>query len=397
MFGEYLIYHLILSFYFLLVGVLLLRNEKKILAWKTLGVLYLIIAIIFNLVYFLNYPRIFGNAHLFRTVSPLFYLIAPLSYLFQTFLLNPERKVTKLDLLHFVPFLVHFLEYVPFYLSSYDQKIAEINYVFSTKDYFQSFGNWGLIDLSLHYKFKFILNNAYVIASLIQLSRFCTNHTKEFCHQHRLAISVLFSFLYINFISQNLSVYYQGSENLNLDYLPSDYLFFLVFILASGALFFKDSVFKLFDFSPIEKPQCIEKPIKKIYDDINLRKKLEHYFDLNKSFLNNSLTVIDVIQALKIKPHLLRSFIKEEYNLSLIDYINLKRIEYAKEQFENNLGWKQYSLEGIATSSGFASRYGFINSIKKLKNLTPREYFKGKKIGQIEDFNKSETLELSCN
>lgn len=397
MFGEYLIYHLFLSFYFLLVGVMLLREEKKILAWKTLGVLYLTIAIIFNLVYFLNYPRIFSNAHLFRTVSPLFYLIAPITYLFQTLLLNPERKLTKIDILHFVPFLLHFLEYVPFYLSSYDQKMAEINYVFSTKDYFKSFGKWGLIDLSLHYKFKFILNNAYIIASLIQLSRFCTNHTKEFCHKHRVAISVLFSFLYINFISQNLSVYYQGSEKLNLDYLPSDYLFFLVFILSSILIFFKDSVFKLFDFTPIDKPQCKEKPINRIYSDMNLRKKLDHYFDLKKSFLNDSLSVIDVIEALKIKPHLVRSFIKEEYNLSLTDYINLKRIEYAKEQFENNSQWKHYSLAGIATSSGFASRYGFINSIKKLKNMTPREYFRGKQLNQIEDFNKSELIELSCN
>jgi AraC-like DNA-binding protein len=67
--------------------------------------------------------------------------------------------------------------------------------------------------------------------------------------------------------------------------------------------------------------------------------------------------------------------IKDEYNLSINDYINLKRIEYAKEQFETEESWKNFSLEGIAKSCGFASRYGFINAIKKLKNVTPKQYF----------------------
>jgi AraC-like DNA-binding protein len=59
------------------------------------------------------------------------------------------------------------------------------------------------------------------------------------------------------------------------------------------------------------------------------------------------------------------------------DYINEKRIHYMDEKIREG-GLKQFTLEALALSAGFNSRVTFIRAVKKIKGVTPSEYFNKK-------------------
>jgi len=53
--------------------------------------------------------------HLYRLPLPFTYLIAPLSYLYVRTLLKKEARLRRSDWIHFLPFILHALELMPFY------------------------------------------------------------------------------------------------------------------------------------------------------------------------------------------------------------------------------------------------------------------------------------------
>ena len=61
--------------------------------------------------------------HLFRTAAPLQYLMAPCAYLYVRAVLYRESRFHRYDWLHFVPFVVHTIELMPFLLLSAEYKL----------------------------------------------------------------------------------------------------------------------------------------------------------------------------------------------------------------------------------------------------------------------------------
>lgn len=68
-------------------------------------------------------------------------------------------------------------------------------------------------------------------------------------------------------------------------------------------------------------------------------------------------------------PHLLRLF-KEKYNITLIKYLNQKRIEYACELLKST----NLSVKSVAFSSGFADELHFMKTFKKHIGLSALKY-----------------------
>ena len=68
-------------------------------------------------------------------------------------------------------------------------------------------------------------------------------------------------------------------------------------------------------------------------------------------------------------PHLLRLF-KEKYNITIIKYLNLKRIEYAC----NLLLTTDLSVKSVAFSSGFSDELHFMKTFKKHTGVSALKY-----------------------
>ena len=68
-------------------------------------------------------------------------------------------------------------------------------------------------------------------------------------------------------------------------------------------------------------------------------------------------------------PHLIRLF-KNKYNITLIKYLNQKRIEYACELLKST----NLSVKSVAFSSGFADELHFMKTFKKHIGLSALKY-----------------------
>jgi AraC-like DNA-binding protein len=91
---------------------------------------------------------------------------------------------------------------------------------------------------------------------------------------------------------------------------------------------------------------------------------------IDEGFTRTDINVADLCLNVGIShPHLLRLF-KEKYNITLIKYLNQKRIEYAC----NLLATTDLSVKSVAFSSGFSDELHFMKTFKKHMGLSALKY-----------------------
>ena len=72
------------------------------------------------------------------TISPLFYIKAPLLYIFVRGIAHDQFYFNKKDLLHFIPALIHLVANIPYLLLSYDEKYSISVYLIQNYDHLRS-------------------------------------------------------------------------------------------------------------------------------------------------------------------------------------------------------------------------------------------------------------------
>ena len=67
--------------------------------------------------------------YIYKTAQPINFLIPPFAYLYVRSVLNNEKTFRKIDLIHFLPFVLILINYLPFYLMNYAEKSKLVNLV----------------------------------------------------------------------------------------------------------------------------------------------------------------------------------------------------------------------------------------------------------------------------
>jgi AraC-like DNA-binding protein len=113
-----------------------------------------------------------------------------------------------------------------------------------------------------------------------------------------------------------------------------------------------------------------------------MKSKLEAHFDTNHPFRKTGYTITDLSKELDIPSYQLSSFINQEYSRNFNELINEYRVDYLIQQFEQSVGFSNYTLEAFGKEAGFNSRAAFISAVKKRTGKTPSELFgrRGEKI-----------------
>ena len=119
-------------------------------------------SVILFLVLYSEYILLFP--HVFKTGLPLNFLIAPFSYLYVRAVLYNEKKFQKRDLIHLIPFVIVFINYIPFYLLPVNEKVTVIqnslNYWPTTFKY-----QAGFLPENFSILFRLILAIIYLVIS----------------------------------------------------------------------------------------------------------------------------------------------------------------------------------------------------------------------------------------
>lgn len=154
------------------VLLLYVKSKSKGFAFRFLGMHFaIILSITFNYILFES-GYIVKFPHFLKVIAPLGYLIGPFTFLFIRTLIKNENKLQLKDYVHFLPFLIHLIEEIPFYLSSTAYKTAIA----------QQLTGQGLVEMieinsseaaaGIHSLLKFISVNLYLIYSFRYLNHF---------------------------------------------------------------------------------------------------------------------------------------------------------------------------------------------------------------------------------
>lgn len=90
---------------------------------------------------------------------------------------------------------------------------------------------------------------------------------------------------------------------------------------------------------------------------------------------NSNFCLEDIMKGFSLTPNHIRKVFKEETGMSPLQFLNEKRIAYAKDLLENRNN-SYYKVKEIANLCGFEDPYYFSRLFKKLTSISPEGYKK---------------------
>ena len=382
--------YFLVGFYFslfsigMLIGLVIITKNRKSLAYTFFGLYNLITAWGFLISFLLFSGLIIQYPHFFRTAAPLHYLWGPLSYLFVRNLLSSDNRFYKTDLLHFIPFVIHFVELIPFFLSSAEIKIALLKGMLADGNRFGVYE--GLLTSYWHGFLKFTQMLIYNIFQWKLLISFNKTKNQSFKKSNQTIIDWVAFFnissLIMIFIVQYHRIFLSngGSSMVSI----ADITFYIYYVLIWYYLLYKPELLngiKLSHVVPEKKGEVAKISAFRLSKNIEYEtiiRKLETYMQVNQPFLSEDLNVAGVSSNIYIPEQKISKAIKYKFGINFPEYVNQYRIAFIEENIKSNPNWNTYTIEGMAFSAGFNSRNAFYTAFRKIKGTTPSIYFKSK-------------------
>ena len=314
--------------------------------------------------------------HIFRTGSPLMYLVAPASYLYVRSSLSGETKPRKYDWVHLIPFVFLAIELVPFYMKSSAYKIQAFNYYLIHKENL-TYLNEGFFNERFHFVFRFALAIIYVCLQWRVISRFMAETPLKlkvkymalikWLKLYTLLVTVIFSFIIIFCI---FNLYFKTlGEIPNMMIAAYPVIISLMLIFNPGVLYGLNEEVVL-----VTTNKLMIAPEKQ--DKLHGRKCSVDDLLLNQQrYLIRGYTLTTMASELEMPVPVLSAIINNEYQLSFSDLINKHRIEHIIRTI-NDQKIAALTFEAIATEAGFNSRTTFYRAFIKVTGQTPTAYFK---------------------
>lgn len=106
-------------------------------------------------------------------------------------------------------------------------------------------------------------------------------------------------------------------------------------------------------------------------DSSDLMLRISHLMDEQKLYLNSDLKLADVASILNTNRNAISGCINSQRNCSFTQFVNVYRIEYAKELMRNQPDIK---ISEVWTVSGFTTESSFFRTFKSIVGMSPNEW-----------------------
>ena len=342
-------------------------------------------SVILFLILYSEYILLFP--HVFKTGLPLNFLIAPLSYLYVRGVLYNEKKFQTRDLVHAIPFVIVFINYIPFYLLPVNEKLIVIqnslNYWPDTFKY-----QAGFLPENFSILFRLILAIIYLLLQWNLIFSYKKVH-KESSIQVQInnvlkwlkLFTITSTVIFFGIIGFMLTVFFLPSyyDDDLLMQIPSLLVSVGFFVMAAYILTHPEILSGLPFVKYKEVPSGVVNDknyrLPYINEDYKVEmEKIVHFFETEKPFLNKELNINQVSVALEIPSRELSFIINNHFGQRFNDFLNKHRIEYITKKINKDY-LSNFTIEAIASEAGFASKSTFNLAFKKHHQCTPSEYF----------------------
>lgn len=383
-----LLYITILGF---IVSFLLLINIKES---NRVNIFLFAFFFINNLYSLAHYATIYSGSKIMIAVllvnlTPLFLTVGPILYFYVRGVLRDDFRLSKLDLLHFIPAFILLINILPHLFSSFDSKLEYAERVLHNPA--EILNNKNLfIPSVVNFLLRPIIGLIYMFVC-IRLMFLKFKYERPDDKQSKLIFKWL-SFLIFNALLVYASfLIFTIFSFQTLDYKIAEvkgYYFLNVTLIGLvlfnvSLLFFPNILYGLpqLDFIVSNYVQdtdteSVKKGVRSFEISTEklelLHHKIEHYCE-RKPYLNPDFSLSTMSADTDIPVHHLSYYFNEHLNINFNAWKNDHKINYVIYLIENGSN-EMLTLDALAKQAGFGSRTTFFNAFKQKMGLTPSEF-----------------------
>jgi len=372
----------LLTVYLLLVS----KNETKSYADYLLSILFLLQIYCTFLYLFIHSSFINAAPYLFKTGAPVNFIIPPLAYLYVRAVLYNEKGFSKFDVVHFIPFVLFFINYLPFYL----MPIAEKSDIVRAAVLDQSLiykHNAGVLPEYVLFIMRLLQTIIYLIFNWVLVIKFKKNNLSKPVQDQIIAV-----INWLKFFNWSGVFNLGGMILLILLVLVFNGSFIITFLNLIPGLIISLSFFAISSYLLVNPKVLFGLPFVKynevpssILDDDSQRihfitedysKEIAHiksFFLEHKPYLKSSININQVSVEIGIPARELSFILNNHFGLRFNDFVNNHRITFVTERLNPDY-LKDYTIETLSISAGFTSKSTFNAAFKKIHNCTPSEF-----------------------
>ena len=362
------------------------KNERKSYSEYLLAILF-VLYIYCTLLYLLIYSGLINSVpFLYKTGVPLNFIIPPLAYLYVRAVLYNEKGFSKWDIIHYIPFILFSINYLPFYLITITEKAEIVKAVVLDQSLIYK-NNAGVLPEYILFELRFFQTIIYLVFNWRLIKKYKKyNINKQVQDQIASVIKWLTFFNWtgvVNLVGSILLILlmlvFNGSfivASLNL--IPGLIIALSFFAISSYLLVNPQVLFGLPFVKYTKVPSTIsDDEVHKIHfitEDYS--KEIEHiriYMLEHKPYLKSSININQLSVELGIPARELSFILNNHFRLRFNDFVNNQRITYVTERLNPDY-LKNYTIETLFFEAGFTSKSTFNTAFKKVHKCTPSEY-----------------------
>ncbi len=303
--------------------------------------------------------------HLMNVAIPVLYLAGPSLYFISRDLVSERFAFTRLDILHLIPFVAILILNVPDYLLPAEEKLAQIQTVYHSRDF-------SLRQYLWMNKLNFV-TLIYGVSALNQLRMHEVRH--PFHASYRKILVVVVALFLLKILLPPLLLH----TGPGAAYMELVIVFLVVTTVhVMGYYFFRSISGRTL---PVLRKNYLGINRKYKTSPLNEEEirtyvhKIETIFDHDQPWKDASYSMEDLAVGLQIPKHHLSQVINEGLGMNFYDLVNKKRVEEVIKRLKQG-EQHNYSIGGIGSDCGFNSSSTFHRAFKKYTGTTPSAYLK---------------------
>ena len=359
--------------------------------------LYLFFFFLINNIYSLShYAALYsGDRYLIAIMlvhfTPFYLLLGPFFYFYIRGLVNDDYRLSKKDLIHFIPALIIFINISPYLFFNADQKLVYADRVIADPvNIFKN--NFFFLSPAISFISRPFFTISYVIASAFLIYKKRLNETyndlqSKLIYRWLITLIAMSLLLYFTFLLFSIIGY--RTRNAQETQIRSEYILYAtalgLILLNFSLLFFPNILYGLpqLDYAIIKPKQKVEmlteavkKEVKSFEiseDKLNLLKSKIDTYLLTLPYINLNFTLSVMSADTDIPAHHLSYYLNEHLQINFNTWKNELRINHVINLIESG-SYESLTLDALSKQSGFGSRSSFINAFKIKTGQTPSEY-----------------------
>jgi AraC-like DNA-binding protein len=316
------------------------------------------------------------------------FLYAPVFYFYVSRLLFQNKGIPARWYLHFVPAVLHFFIYLPYFLM--DSKSFSLKIVNNDWDIQLLFLIIGALGLIFNAFYWWQSQKAINVYKEQYMTHYSYEQNLQYLSSVQFIQGVCLCFWLFGYILIALGFIFKWDiQDIAVKNVDGIWLVFSTVIYFLGYVAIRQpEVFKVPQpdnlFETVVTPTLIadaetmplkENESEKTLEDLPvLKEKLEAYMLKSKPYANPNLSLNELALKLKMQPHILSKVINQGFQKNFFDFINTYRVEEFKSRMDDPK-YRHYTLISVAYEVGFNSKTAFNRSFKKITNQTPSEYY----------------------